>query len=284
MAKTLPVLIGATIASAALWSCMSGPNLDAANASRGEATQRSRTIELLPDPAPPPPADVPADAPNDAPKNSQPSAPVASTTTVQKEPTGPAEPLEPAPPTQPEAPAVAVPQPLQLAIPRGKDGSFPDAVEVDGHRLPLQGAGLCEWGLLGIDLSRAALDVEEPLQTATDAMTKDQRMVIHLDFVRELTKDQLCAAWRGSVEVNAKGDTHDHGPALQLLCESMRTVDDGDRYTFALTPNDGMRVLHNDKECAHIVDEAFRRLFVKLYLGPNPPTKSLRKAMLGGAK
>jgi len=25
-------------------------------------------------------------------------------------------------------------------------------------------------------------------------------------------------------------------------------------------------------------------LFVKLYLGPNPPTKSLRKAMLGGAK
>lgn len=269
MAKMLPVLIGATIASAALWSCMSGPSRDRASAPQHEATERTRKVELLPDPAPPPP-----DAPVPPPQ----AEPVASKTA------GPSEPAQPIAAAEPQAEAIAQRQPLQLAIPRGKDGRFPDAIEVDGNRLSLQGAGLCEWGFLGIDLYRAALYVEQPLQTADEALAKDQRMVIHLDFVRELTKDQLCAAWRGSVEFNAKGDAHDHGPALQLLCDAMRNVDDGDRYTFALTPDDGMRVLHNGTECAHIVDEAFRRLFVKLYLGPNPPTKALRKAMLGGAK
>ena len=270
MAKILPVLIGATLTSAVLWSCMSGPSQSAGRAAQGAEEQQTRRVELLPDPAPPPP-DQPAEQPTQA-------QPAAQPTTTESAPAQPTAPVEPQPP------AVAQRQPLQLAIPRGKDGSFPDAIEVDGQRLSLQGAGLCEWGFLGIDLYRAALYVERPLQTADEAMTKDQRMVIHLDFVRELTKDQLCAAWRGSVEVNAKGDAHDHGPALQRLCDSMRNVDDGDRYTFALTPDDGMRVLHNDAECAHIADEAFRRLFVKLYLGPNPPTKSLRKAMLGGAK
>lgn len=270
MAKVLPVLIGATITSAVLWSCMSGPSQTAGRAAQGAEAQQTRKVELLPDPAPPPP-----DRPTDQPTNAQPAA---------QPTTPPAAPAQPAAPVEPQPPTVAQRQPLQLAIPRDTDGRFPDAVEIEGQRLSLQGAGLCEWGFLGIDLYRGALYVEQPLQRADDALATDQRMVIHLDFVRELTKDQLCAAWRGSVEVNAKGDPHDHGPALQLLCEAMRNVDDGDRYTFALTPDDGMRVLHNDTECAHIVDEAFRRLFVKLYLGPNPPTKALRKAMLGGAK
>ncbi len=266
MAKVLTLLIGTTLASAVLWSCMSGPSHDASRDSQGAREQKTREVELLPDPAPPPP---------DQPAESQTSEPAVAKATG---------PMEPATPIEPPPPVPAQRQPLRLAIPRGKDGRFPDAIEVDGTRLALQGAGLCEWGFIGIDLYRGALYVEQPLQTAEDALRKDQRMVIHLDFVRELTKDQLCAAWRGSVEVNAKGDTHDHGPALQLLCDSMRTVDDGDRYSFALTPGDGMRVMHNDAECAHIADEEFRRLFVKLYLGPNPPTKALRKAMLGGAK
>ena len=266
MAKVLTVLIGTTLASAVLWSCMSGPSHDASRASNGARAQEMRKVELLPDPAPPP-----AEAP---------TQPAAAEPEAATKATGP---MEPTTPVEPQ-PVPAQRQPLALAIPRSKDGRFPTAIEVDDTRLSLQGAGLCEWGFIGIDLYRCALYVEQPLQNAEDALRKDQRMVIHLDFVRELTKDQLCAAWRGSVEVNAKGDTHDYGPALQLLCDSMRDVDDGDRYSFALTPGDGMRVLHNDVECAHIADEQFRRLFVKLYLGPNPPTKALRKAMLGGAK
>ena len=269
MAKMLTVLIGATIASAAFWSCMSGPSRDARSASQSEATPKTRKVELLPDPAPPPP-----DAPTPPPADQS----VASKTR------GPTEPAEPVAPAEPQAPATAQRPPLRLSISRGKDGRFPEAIDVDGNRLALQGAGLCEWGFLGIDLYRGAFYVERKVTSADDALRADQRMVVHLDFVRSLSRDQLSAAWTGSVEVNAKGDPHDHGPALRQLCDAMRDVEDGDSYSFLLAPDQGMRVLRNGDECARIDDEAFRRLFVKLYLGPDPPTKALRKAMLGDAK
>jgi hypothetical protein len=179
--------------------------------------------------------------------------------------------------------AQPTPQPLRVAIARNK-GKFPAEIDCNGMRLSLQGAGMCEWGFLGIDLYDCAFYVEKKVATVDDALRADQAMVIHLHFVRSLTKDQLCSAWRGSVEVNQKGEPHDYAASLQQLCDAMRDVGDGDQFSFYLQPGNGMRALHNGTECAHIDDEAFRRLFVKLYLGPNPPTKSLKKAMLGGAK
>lgn len=269
MAKMLPVLIGATIASAAFWSCMSGATREAGSTSQDEATQTTRKLEPLPHPAPPlPHAPTPPPA----------GAPVTTSTE------GPTEPADPVTPAVPQIPAIPQRQTLQLSIRSGKDGRFPQAIDLGDTRLLLQGTGLCEWGFLGIDLYRCAFYVERKLASADDALRADQRMIVHLDFVRSLSKDQLSAAWTGSVEVNAKGDPHDHGPALRQLCEAMRDVEDGDSYSFLLAPDEGMRVLHNGEQCARIDDDAFRRLFVKLYLGPNPPTKALRKAMLGDAK
>lgn len=205
------------------------------------------------------------------------AAPVAA---VEQAPLPMPQDTEPAASTPVTAKARA---PFSVSIPGGKNG-FPSEIRCDDLRLCLQGSGMCEWGILGIDLYRCAFYVERPLAKATDALLADQSMAIHLDFVRALTKDQLCSAWRGSAEVNQKGEARDHSIALQQLCDAMRDVDDGDRFTFCLAPGEGMRVRHNEQECAHIEDDAFRAFFVKLYLGPNPPTKALKKAMLGGAK
>jgi hypothetical protein len=238
------VVAGSAIASAALWSCMSASN-------RPEHDQQPAAVA--------------------APAQIQPAA---------QTPTQPAIEQEKTPPPAVEPPT---PQPLRVAIARDK-GEFPAEIDCDGMRLSLQGAGMCEWGFLGIDLYDCALYVERTIPSVDDALRADQAMVIHLHFVRSLTKEQLCSAWRGSVEVNQKGEPHDYAASLQQLCDSMRDVGDGDRFSFYLQPGKGMRALHNGTECANIDDDAFRRLFVKLYLGPNPPTKSLRKAMLGGAK
>jgi hypothetical protein len=250
----LLVVAGSAIASAALWSCMS---------TSGHSEQDQQTAAV----AAPSPSAIPA-----APQT--PAEPVIE----QKVETPPPPVVEPpAPQAQP------APQPLRVAIAREK-GKFPAEIDCNGMRLSLQGAGMCEWGFLGIDLYDCAFYVEKKVATVGDALRADQAMVIHLHFVRSLTKDQLCSAWRGSVEVNQKGEPHDYAASLQQLCDAMRDVGDGDQFSFYLQPGKGMRALHNGTECAHIDDEAFRRLFVKLYLGPNPPTKSLRKAMLGGAK
>lgn len=256
MPRILPLLASALVGSAVLWSCMSGQHAAAERV--GEQLPSTPTV-LQP---------VQSDEQVAGPRID--SEPAVAETVPSETAT--------ATPTQP-----AEPQPLRLSIPRGKP-SFPATTECGNTMLVLQGAGLCEWGFLGIDLYRGAFYVERKVTSADEALRADQRMVVHLDFVRALSKDQLSAAWTGSAEVNTKGDPHDHGPALRQLCDAMRDVDDGDSYSFVLTPSDGTRVLRNGSECAHIDDEAFRRLFVKLYLGPDPPTKALRKAMLGDAK
>lgn len=253
MTRVLALLAGAAVASAALSGCTSEQPAAADRVGDVPAAAPISVAATMPSA----PASGPRAEPELAPVEAAPAAP------------------EPAAPAQPKS--------LRLAIPRGKP-SFPATVECGDARLSLQGEGLCEWGFLGIDLYRCAFYVERKVASADEALRADQRMVVHLDFVRSLSKDQLSAAWTGSVEVNAKGDPHDHGPALRQLCDAMRDVDDGDSCSFVLAPQEGMRVLRNGEECARIDDEAFRSLFVKLYLGPNPPTKALRKAMLGDAK
>ena len=176
------------------------------------------------------------------------------------------------------------PNAMQLSIVRSKDGSFPEQLLVNGTTLRLQGSGLCEWGILGIDLYRAALWVERPIANASEALRADMTMVIHLDFVRGLSKGQLRSAWEGSAKANTGDSMPRYAKAVEQLCVAMEDVGDGDAYTFALEPGNGMTVLRNGREVTVIDDEDFRVLFVRMYLGDKPPTTELRDAMLGAAK
>jgi len=169
-------------------------------------------------------------------------------------------------------------------IARAKDGSFPASVTLQGSALQLNGAGLCEWGIFGIDLYHGALYVTSKPETASEALAAEQAMAVHLDFCRELTAAQLREAYTASVKVNAGKDLARYEPALKALCDAMATVKEGDAYTFLLVPEQGTKVLRNGKEVASVPCEDFRKLFVRLYLGDKPPTAELRKAMLGAAR
>ena len=175
-------------------------------------------------------------------------------------------------------------RPVETKITRAKDGTFPAEVTLQEQKLVRNGAGLCEWGIFGIDLYHAALFVETKPETVAKALAADQPMAIHLEFCRELTAAQLREAYSASVKVNTGKDLPKHEASLKVLCDAMETVKEGDAYTFLLVPEAGTKVLRNGKEVAAIPCEAFRVLFVKLYLGDKPPTADLRKGLLGGAR
>lgn len=177
----------------------------------------------------------------------------------------------PAAPPRPPAPAAearaAAPLPAEFAF--------------AGRQLPRNGQGLCEWGLLGIDLYRAALYCTAPVRSAEQALAPEQTLVFHLEFVRGLTAAQLRAAFAAAVKANAGNGAADHAAALQALDATMRDVRAGDSYTFGCEPGRGVVVLRNGEELGRIGDEPFRRLFVRLYLGEHPPTTALRDGLLG---
>ena len=188
----------------------------------------------------------------------------------------------PGAPAQPALEGVVATAAQDVPVPhRGADGSFPAQLQWQGHTLQRNGSGLCEWGLFGIDLYVAAFYTERPVRDLAGALEPPQRTVIHLHFVRGLTKEQLCEAYTASVRANA-GDRFDQfAPSLQKLLATMEGSRIDDSYTFCGAPGQGLTVYHGNRLVGSIADEEFRRLFLQLYLGDQPPTKALRDALLG---
>ena len=258
------MLAAGLLATAATWSCIAP----------GTADQGGRTTEGSPAPLP-----AAALVPDAAPDAMPAAVPAAS---PDPEPTA-----ETTAATTPETPAAgAAPDPDLALHPlrRGRAGTCPPRVRLDGVDLGLQGIGLCEWGFLGIDLYHGALYVERALGSAAEAVQAEQPLLICLDFVRSLSAAQLREAFQGSAKANCGASLPQYADALAQLCAAMADVDDGDCYAFFLRPGRGLDVLRNGKPVATIADEAFRRLFARLYFGDKPPTKSLKKAMLGSAQ
>lgn len=180
-------------------------------------------------------------------------------------------------------PGLAAPPPATLPVPeRAADGTFPATLLWQGTELRRNGAGLCEWGLLGIDLYVAAFYCERRVEDLASALSPAQRTIVHLHFVRGLTARQLQQAFTASVQANAGERASAFEPALQRLLAAMQDVQAGDSYTFGGEPGRGLRIARNGRDVDTIDDEAFRALFLQLYLGDQPPTAALRRALLGG--
>lgn len=161
------------------------------------------------------------------------------------------------------------------------EDAFPSEIRFDGAKLVLNGSGLCEWGVFGIDLYRAALYLGAPARDLDSVLETESPVVIHLHFVRSLTKDQLATAYSASVKTNTGDGFGSHEASLQELCNLLVSVDDGDSLTFVADLERRVEVLRNGSSLGFAGDRSFARLFVDLYLGDKPPTKALRRGLFG---
>ena len=184
-------------------------------------------------------------------------------------------------PAEAAAPAEA-PAPAVVPVPqRAADGSFPERLSWAGRALLRNGTALCEWGIFGIDLYVAALYCERPVRSLAEALDPEQVVVVHLHFVRGLSAEQLGEAFTASCKVNAGERLAGFESALHRLCAAMRPVRNGGTLTFGCEPGQGVTVVHGGALVDRIEDEAFRRLFVQMYLGDHPPTAAVRDGLLG---
>ena len=156
---------------------------------------------------------------------------------------------------------------------------FPATTEFDGKTLQLNGAALCEWGLLGFNLYRGALYVERPSRDAETLLQVDQTMLVHLHFVRKLSAAQLQDAFRASVHYQV-GAASPLESELQSLLSWMVDVRKGDAMSFVVDSNKHLIGFVNGAPMGKIESPEFGELFVRLYLGNKPPTEALKRTSL----
>lgn len=159
---------------------------------------------------------------------------------------------------------------------------FPVRIDDGSRKLHINGWGLCEWGIFGVDLYHCALHVESTSRDAKTLLKRDQAYNIHLHFERDLTRDQMKKAYRTSIEANTGKQIGKYRARLNQLLAVMPAVEERDNLHFRYVPNKGMTMSLNGKALRTIPGSDWGTMFLRLYVGPKPPTKDLRKGLLGG--
>jgi len=161
--------------------------------------------------------------------------------------------------------------------------SLAETVQVgeDGQILQLNGAGIRKKVIVKVYVGALYLQQKgsDPARILDDSGPK--RMVLHFLY-KELGAEKLADAWTDGFR-NNQGDAE-----LEKLRERLEqfnalfpTVRRGDRIEIDLLPGKGTAVRVNGKEVGSVAGEDFSRALLKVWLGPKPADKGLKKGLLG---
>jgi hypothetical protein len=161
----------------------------------------------------------------------------------------------------------------------------PESVVVDGQTLHLNGAGLRQIPVLGINIYVAALYLPKPNHDPAAIMAAPATKVIVLHFLRAATKAQVEGQFRKGERINC-GDgecSQADLPDFENLVAASPAVAVGDTSTFIYEPS-RLRVLANGKLIGDYHDPDLSAQLLRGFIGNHPPTESLKSALLGMAK
>jgi chalcone isomerase-like protein len=163
---------------------------------------------------------------------------------------------------------------------RGID--FPERVQVAGQDLALNGLGVRKATFLKVNVYVAALYVSHPAREGKSLIGSTDPQQLTLQFVRNVSKDQLTDAWREGFEKVAKEQMAALNQRIERLNSWMTDVKTGQRLTFTRTSN-SIDVNVNGADKGSIEGQDFSRAFLAIWLGDAPPNPELKAGLLGGA-
>ena len=154
-----------------------------------------------------------------------------------------------------------------------------DSASVGGKTLVLNGMGLRTKFFFKIYVG--ALYLPQKADTAAAVMSENgpDRILMHMIYA--VSKSQFADAWHAGFKDNnpqmsdaVKADTEQF---IAYFGESKK----GDVITLDYVPGQGTQVSWNGQLKGNIPGEDFHKALLNVFLGPKPPTKELKKGLLG---
>jgi len=158
--------------------------------------------------------------------------------------------------------------------------TLPDAIEVAGHPLPLNGAAVLT--RLVFKVYAAALYLPAPAHSVEEALKPDAPRAFVMHFLREVSREKLVAAMQQGFETNAGQEAARASTEIARLLEVVKSMKSGDRLTFTYDPESGSTVTMTDGTVARFPGRDFADAFLLLWLGPHPPRQDMKRALLAG--
>jgi len=157
--------------------------------------------------------------------------------------------------------------------------TLPERVEVGSRTLVLNGLGLRE--KLMFDVYVAGLYLEAKTSDPAVILKPEQAKQVVMHFVRTVGKEKLTEGWTEGFDHNAGDSRKAAASGLAALNAAMVDMKKDDVLTLTFQPGIGVTVSVNGKQAAVIPGEEFQRALFSVWLGPHPPTASLREGLLG---
>jgi hypothetical protein len=158
-----------------------------------------------------------------------------------------------------------------------------DKVTIEGVESPLllNGAGIRKKVFFKVYLG--SLYLPELESEAQKIINSDGPVRVQMDMLySKVEKKKLVDAWNDGFKANLSSDE------LSALNESIQqfnamfdTLVEGDRVKIDYAPGKGTNVTINGEVKGTVVGGGFRKALLKIWLGDEPVTDSLKKAMLG---
>lgn len=159
--------------------------------------------------------------------------------------------------------------------------TLPDKAEVDGQSLVLNGMGLRSKLIIKVYVGGLYLPQKE--KSAQKILAADTPRRMALNFIYDVSKDQMCEAWDDGLESNVPNASAEVKKNFQTLCGWMNGVGKGQQLVMTYLPGQGTRVEIAGKLKGTIPGKPTADAILSTWIGPDPaPGKDFKKAVLGG--
>lgn len=159
--------------------------------------------------------------------------------------------------------------------------TLPDKAEVNGQSLVLNGMGLRSKLIIKVYVGGLYLPQKEKSAQKIVAADTPRRMA--LNFIYDVSKEQMCEAWDDGLEANVPNASAEIKKNFQTLCGWMDGVGKGQQLVMTYLPGQGTRVEIAGKLKGTIPGKPTADAILSTWIGPDPaPGKDFKKAVLGG--
>ncbi|MDK9704660.1 MAG: chalcone isomerase family protein [Sulfuritalea sp.] len=159
-----------------------------------------------------------------------------------------------------------------------------DKVSLSGTDLVLNGAGVRGNPMMDIYVGALYVPKKQTSLGGVLGVTAPRR--VQMSLLIDATADQLAPSFVGGLSKNHSKDEMDAmKPQVEQLVGIIRDIKDvksGQALFFDFIPGTGTVVSHNGAAKGTIAGDAFNNALLKIWLGEQPASESLKKSMLGG--
>ena len=111
-------------------------------------------------------------------------------------------------------------------------------------------------------------------------MHSPQRKLLDIRFLRDVGVEDARTAWQDAFKQNCKSPCYLEPGDVQRFLAALPSVHKGDESTLLFTTK-GVVVTFNGRPLGEITDPHFAEVMLGTFIGSEPPTRRLKRALLG---